>query len=102
MQLHRGGDTVQYFSRNGNEHGEMSHYTVLDDVVKRQLRQDRVILDGEVVVWNKTRRAEPLHGRRVVSNRQGTTSFWSPMWLSGPLGTDDSTSFTLSVCTKAA
>ena len=70
MQLHRVGDTVQYFSRNGNEHGEMSHYTVLDDVVKRQLRQDRVILDGEVVVWNKTRRAEPLHSRRVVSNCQ--------------------------------
>ena len=59
MQVHILGreEQVNYFSRNGIEHGEHSNYSVLDPVVKRQVAADRVILDGEVVIWNKTRRA---------------------------------------------
>ena len=59
MQVHILGrdEQVNYFSRNGIEHGEQSNYSVLDPVVKRQVAADRIILDGEVVIWNKTRRA---------------------------------------------
>lgn len=62
MQVHILGreEQVNYFSRNGIEHGEHSNYSVLDPVVKRQVAADRVILDGEVVIWNKTRRAAPM------------------------------------------
>ncbi len=57
--MHRVGDAVHYFSRARNEHGEMSNYSVFDRVVRDALTQERVILDCEIVVWNKTRRASP-------------------------------------------
>ena len=59
MQVHVLGreEPVNYFSRNGIEHGEHSNYSVLDPVVKLQVQANKIILDGEVVIWNKTRRA---------------------------------------------
>ena len=61
IQVHRVGDAVHYFSRARNEHGEMSSYSVFDGVVRDQLNQPRVILDCEIIIWNKTRRAAPKH-----------------------------------------
>lgn len=53
MQVHVMKDEVQYYSRRGIEHGTYSHYTMLDTFIRKQLRETDVILDGEVVVWNK-------------------------------------------------
>lgn len=55
MQVHVMDDEVQYYSRRGIEHGTYSHYTMLDSFIRKQLRETNVILDGEVVVWNKTK-----------------------------------------------
>jgi ATP-dependent DNA ligase len=55
MQVHVLKDEVQYYSRRGIEHGSYSSYTVLDTFIRKQLRQSGLILDGEVVVWNKAR-----------------------------------------------
>ena len=63
MQVHRVGDAVHYFSRARNEHGAMASYSAFDRVVRGQLNQERVILDCEIVIWNKTRRASPRQGR---------------------------------------
>ena len=38
-----------------NDHGELTHYTLLDDVVKAQVVHQRCILDGEMLVWNEAR-----------------------------------------------
>ena len=58
MQVHvmpEEDQDVRYYSRRAIEHGEHSHYTVLDRFVTKQLRKRAVILDAEVVVWNKIR-----------------------------------------------
>lgn len=55
MQVHVMEDEVQYYSRRGIEHGTYSHYTMLDSFIRKQLRETNVILDGEVVVWNRTK-----------------------------------------------
>ena len=55
IQLHRNGNNIQYYSRRGVEHGEYSGFTVMDAVVKKQLKHDKCILDGEMIVWNKTK-----------------------------------------------
>lgn len=58
MQVHimpEEGAEVHYYSRRAIEHGEHSHYTVLDKFVTRQIRERGVILDAEVVVWNKVK-----------------------------------------------
>ena len=55
IQLHRNGNDIQYYSRRGVEHGEYSGFTVMDAVVKKQLKHEKCILDGEMIVWNKTR-----------------------------------------------
>lgn len=55
MQLHRNGDEIQYFSRRGVEHGDYSGYDIMDKVLKSQLKHEKCILDGEMIVWNKNR-----------------------------------------------
>lgn len=55
MQLHRNGDNIQYYSRRGIDHAEHSGYDIFDVVVKKQLKHDKCILDGEMIVWNKAR-----------------------------------------------
>ncbi len=55
MQVHVTKDEVRYYSRRGIEHGTYSSYTMLDSFIRKQLRDTDVILDGEVVVWNKTK-----------------------------------------------
>lgn len=53
--MHCNGSNIQYYSRRGVEHGEYSGFTVMDAVVKKQLKHDKCILDGEMIVWNKTK-----------------------------------------------
>ena len=55
MQLHREGDKIQYISRAAIDHGERSNYSLMDEAVKRQVREETCILDGELIVWNKLR-----------------------------------------------
>lgn len=55
IQLHRNGNDIQYWSRRGIEHGQHTGFSVMDAVVKKQLKHDRCILDGEMIVWNKAR-----------------------------------------------
>ena len=58
MQVHimpEEGQEVRYYSRRAIEHGEHSHYTVLDKFVTQQLSERGIILDAEVVVWNKVK-----------------------------------------------
>eukprot|EP00873_Tetraselmis_striata_P028525 jgi/Tetstr1/448789/TSEL_036023.t1 len=50
IQLHRDGDTIQYFSRNAMDHGEMYSFSGFDDAIRAQVIPQRVILDGELVV----------------------------------------------------
>jgi hypothetical protein len=57
MQLHRRGEQVQFWSRNGVEHGQYSGYSILAAFVLPQVQADEVILDGELVVWNIKRLA---------------------------------------------
>ena len=58
MQVHvmpEEGQEVRYYSRRAIEHGEHSSYTVLDKFVTKQLKERGVILDAEIVVWNKAK-----------------------------------------------
>ena len=51
FQLHRDGDKVYYFSRTMNEHGPRG-YDVFDTVVKQQVANKTIIVDGELVIWH--------------------------------------------------
>jgi DNA ligase 4 len=85
IQVHRVGNTIQYFSRNAIEHGQKSSYTLLDDAIiaatggrvsEEELAAGAAagkkkgggsgggpgcsfefdcVLDGELIVWNKRR-----------------------------------------------
>lgn len=62
MQVHRDGEVVMWYSRNGIEHGVKSNYRLLDPMIKACLRSSKCILDGELLVWNTTRYAlDPCH-----------------------------------------
>ena len=56
MQLHRKDDTIFFFSRNAHDHAEKSNYSVMEAAVNQQipLAKGDFILDGELVVYNKT------------------------------------------------
>ena len=55
IQLHRMGNKFQYWSRNNKEHGAQSWYSVMNAVAALQIIPESCILDGEFVVWNKSR-----------------------------------------------
>lgn len=44
-----------YFSRKGFDHAQGRAFNAMDNVVKRQLLHEEVVLDGELLVWNKKR-----------------------------------------------
>ncbi|GLI63887.1 hypothetical protein VaNZ11_007004 [Volvox africanus] len=64
MQVHRAGpDSFNFFSRRGLDHGFKRDFTVLGPALASLMTQERMILDGEMVVWNKTRQVfEPFGG----------------------------------------
>ena len=54
--MHRRGNEVQYYSRRAIEHGERSKYKVMDAAIIDGTGENlNLILDGEMVVWNKKR-----------------------------------------------
>ena len=53
------GEANLYYSRRGIEHGTYSKYDILDPVIRAQLKEEGVILDGEIIVWNKVKCATP-------------------------------------------
>lgn len=46
---------VSYFSRRGIEHGMQSSYAIFDAAILAQVQASSAILDGEFIVWNKTK-----------------------------------------------
>ena len=46
---------VSYFSRRGIEHGVQSSYAIFDAAILAQVQASSAILDGEFIVWNKTK-----------------------------------------------
>ena len=67
IQLHRMGDKFQYWSRNNKEHGVQSAYDVMKGVAALQIKPQSCILDGEFIVWNKSRSGPKLHVLRAYS-----------------------------------
>ena len=55
MQVHRDGQSIQWYSRRAIDHGEQSSYNIMDAPLSAQTTAQRVILDGELVAWNKKR-----------------------------------------------
>ena len=53
IQLHKDGKQMKYYSRNSVEHGEYSGYSVLDEAFRKQIRSEKCVLDGELIIWNK-------------------------------------------------
>jgi len=71
IQVHRVGNTINYFSRMAIDHGTKNNYTQMDDAIlaatggtlsDQELKKGGAaasrfdcILDGELIVWNKRR-----------------------------------------------
>ena len=53
IQVHRvGPNDFRYFTRNNHDFGPRG-YDVLNRLLRRRLRANRCVLDGELVVWNR-------------------------------------------------
>ncbi|XP_038889085.1 DNA ligase 4 isoform X2 [Benincasa hispida] len=52
IQIHKNGTEVHYFSRNFLDHSEYGHG--MSDVVVHNVLSTRCILDGEMLVWDKS------------------------------------------------
>ena len=55
MQVHRDGQSIQWYSRRAIDHREESGYNIMDAPLCAQTTAQRVILDGELVVWEQER-----------------------------------------------
>lgn len=57
IQVHRCQDgRVLYYSRKAIEHGARSNYSIMNEAIKAATGENHpCILDGEMVVWNKTK-----------------------------------------------
>lgn len=53
LQLHREGEIIKYFSRSNKENSISRSYGGLAQVAFDHLADDKVILDGELVLWDK-------------------------------------------------
>ena len=54
IQVHRKGNECKFFSRNALDHGMKSSYDILIPVFEEQVKPGDFILDGELIVWNKS------------------------------------------------
>lgn len=74
IQLHRDGDDIRYFSKNLIDHGPFETgrgFQAFNAAVKKQLNYagvlgQRIILDGEMIVWNKRKGDFEDFGEAVV------------------------------------
>ncbi|KAK6147415.1 hypothetical protein DH2020_018327 [Rehmannia glutinosa] len=52
IQIHRNGAEINFFSRNFLDHPEYGHG--ISDTIRENILVDRCILDGEMLVWDKS------------------------------------------------
>ncbi|XP_054805220.1 DNA ligase 4 [Prosopis cineraria] len=52
IQIHKNGTNIHFFSRNFLDHSEYQHG--MSDIILRNILVDRCILDGEMLVWDKS------------------------------------------------
>lgn len=55
IQVHRKGSQMAFYSRRALEHGTQSSYNILIPVFEKQMKPGDFILDGELIVWNKSK-----------------------------------------------
>lgn len=78
-----------YFSRKGFDHAYGRAFNAMDNVVKRQLLHDEVVLDGELLVWNKKRCVPRNHtGSQclVIIPRYMRDTWMQLMWRASEVG----------------
>ncbi|MCO5598394.1 hypothetical protein L7F22_052489 [Adiantum nelumboides] len=51
IQVHKNGDEVHFFSRSFIDHREYTEG--MSEMIRRQIKIEKCILDGEMMVWNK-------------------------------------------------
>ncbi|KAK9838672.1 hypothetical protein WJX74_001090 [Apatococcus lobatus] len=92
IQVHRKGSQMAFFSRNALEHGMKSSYDILMPVFEKQMKPGDFILDGELIVWNRSKRAfEPFGGLKstVIGARDGAPPSKEIVISSGVYGRAD-------------
>ncbi|KAF3794559.1 DNA ligase 4 [Nymphaea thermarum] len=52
IQIHKNGSEIHFFSRNFLDHSEYGHG--MSEAIENNILADRVILDGEMLVWDTT------------------------------------------------
>ncbi|KAK4265577.1 hypothetical protein QN277_026608 [Acacia crassicarpa] len=52
IQIHKNGTNIHFFSRNFLDHSEYQHG--MSDIILQNILVDRCILDGEMLVWDKS------------------------------------------------
>ncbi|GAV59686.1 DNA_ligase_A_M domain-containing protein/DNA_ligase_A_N domain-containing protein/DNA_ligase_A_C domain-containing protein/PTCB-BRCT domain-containing protein [Cephalotus follicularis] len=52
IQIHKNGTKIHYFSRNFLDHSEYEQ--AMSDIIAENVLVDRCILDGEILVWDKS------------------------------------------------
>ena len=51
MVIHKRGDEVRSFARNGNENTDR-YGTIIGELVRANIHAENCILDGEILAWN--------------------------------------------------
>ena len=85
MQIHKQGQSCQYFSRNGLDHGEQSGYTIFNTVLEEQVKEEQYILDCELVAWNKKECAPTAHKSYSLSVHWPSGAFGAALIAVGHL-----------------
>lgn len=66
IQIHKNGREIHFFSRNFIDHTE--YRDAISDIICRQIKAERCILDGEMLVWNRlTNRFEEFGSNQEVA-----------------------------------
>ncbi|GHP12181.1 DNA ligase [Pycnococcus provasolii] len=78
VQLHKDGSQIYYYSRNNLEHGVADYYNELNPAVMAQTTgHDRIVLDAELVIWNKVHKVfEPFGTIRSTFLAAHTGASW--------------------------
>ena len=80
FQLHKNGDKIHYWSRNMNDFG-LRGYGVFDPVVMSQVKRDKCVLDGEMVIWHRElKQFVPFGALRGGSPAHGQPGADPPFW----------------------
>ncbi len=102
MLVHKKGDQVKFFTRNGNDYTP-KYGAALTRYVLSQVRADEAILDGEVLAWDDNRKAFTKFGSNVTTakaQREGTSDgtcwmclmLFDIVYVKGPRGIEMSLS----------